>query len=98
MRGSRYSALVPLDAAQGQVGQTSKQTCTHPVAPSRSTAGPHPTLDSVVDTLGIRVDDRSFVPVPLALLSPWEDAAVDVEAPVRLICITMLVIASSTWA
>ncbi len=55
-------------------------------------------LDSVADTRGIQVDGRSFVLVLLAWLSCWVDETVDVEAPVRLICITRLVIASSTWA
>ncbi len=55
-------------------------------------------LGSVAETLGIRVDSTSFGPVSLAWLSHWEDVTVEVEAPVCLICITMLVIASSTWA
>ncbi len=46
-------------------------------------------LDSVVDTRGIRVNERSLVLDPLAWLSCWVDETVDVEAPVRLICITI---------
>ncbi len=55
-------------------------------------------LDSLVNTLGIRPSDESFVPVPLAWLSRWEDVTVDVEAPVFLTCATMLVTASATLA
>ena len=55
-------------------------------------------LDSATDTRGIQVDRGSLALDPLAWLSCWVDETVDVEAPVRLICITMLVIISATKA
>ncbi len=47
--------------------------------------------DSVVDTRGIRVDERSLVLDPLSWLSRWADVTVDAEALFFLICITILV-------
>ncbi len=56
-------------------------------------------LDSRADTLGMWPNDESFVPVPLAWLSRWEDVTVDVEgATVFLKCAAMLVTAAATSA